>query len=372
MENSKKKQEGIQQNIMAIEGFLSKCTGCGACKNICPKNAIEMCEENNGFKYPNIDNSKCIECGKCYESCPLVIENNFNADKPFVFAAQATDTIREVSSSGGMYRMIASDIIKRGGIVFATILDDNNQVLFSSIDSIDAIGSASDSKYIQSEVGLIYREVEKILLEKRLVLFVGCPCHVAGLKGFLGTDYSNLYTVDLVCGGVPSKKMFDDYLNETNMASDIKSVKFRDKNVGWRCDTISFTQNNNAKTIRFMDYGDEYELGYHLSLTTRPSCLNCCFCDFPREGDLSIGDFWGIKNFIVVDNKGTSIIIVNNQKGQHLFDSFKNELRFYQKIDADYSRFNNRLAIERPNANLVARKKFYELYLFKSRFNEWI
>lgn len=322
--------------------FLNKCTGCGACQNVCPQNAITLKEKFHTFLFPEIEESLCVDCNLCNKVCPV---NNYkiNSSVPTIYAARAKDEIRILSSSGGMYTVLAHKHISNGGIVYGTTLTKDLEVKFLRMTSLDEIGACRGSKYVQSDVELTYRNVKEDLDKKLRVLFFGCPCHIAGLKNFLRREYANLTTVDLICHGVPSQKLFTMYLNEKANDVVITDVLFRDKSLGWRADAIKIKYRNKADYVRSLASEDEFEIGFQKGMTLRDACEHCKFSTFPKLSDMTIGDFWGCRNFLSDDEKGTSLVFVNSNRGMELYEAVEKELYLSQKLDCtvdDLKKYN--------------------------------
>lgn len=352
--------------IIAKE-FESKCVGCAACMNVCPVDAITMIEGYHTFLYPKIDENKCINCKRCQITCPVnnyIPLGNFS---PTIYAIRADDEIRIKSSSGGAFGVFAEKFIADSGIVYGVTLDENQQVKFIKISSQDDISRCQGSKYVQSEVGFIYREVKKDLEQNNNVLFSGCPCHIAGLKNYLKKDYSNLTTIDILCHGVPSQKLFDEYLKEKR-TEKIFDVKFRDKKFGWRADLINISYNKHNYVRGWKD-DDAYEIGFQTNLILRDSCENCKFAEFPKNSDITIGDFWGCENFIENDGKGTSVVIINTEKGNNVLNSVSDKLSFLNKLDITINMLKNRVGAFYPHN--INKNLFFEHIKTKS-FDEAI
>ena len=324
------------------DNFYNKCTGCGACKNACPCDAISMVESYHTFLYPTIDNAKCINCNRCTNVCPVNNYTNNNQLNPPMFAAYGDDNLRYHSSSGGLFTLLASSIIKQHGIVYCVALDDKQQVKHIRVDNIEDLAKGRKSKYVQSDTGLIYRQIKSDLCNNKLVLFTGCPCQVAGLYNFIGHDKDNLYTIDIICHGVPSQKTFDLYLTEKRNDT-IKNVDFRTKKYGWRADVLTIEYKNDPPYAFSGLQGDTYEIGFQNNLILRDSCENCKFCAYPRVGDITIGDFWGMQKYMPNDNKGTSLVLINNAHGSFLYDSIITDLVFNQKLNIPHKEITNRL-----------------------------
>ena len=335
------------------------CTGCGACVNVCPEDALSLEEGYHTFRYPKIDENKCVFCRKCEKVCPVNVYSNNNTIKPPIFAVEAEDDIRFASSSGGCFTVFSHYIINNGGCVFATTMDPQLKVRIIQIDTLTSIVQGQGSKYVQSDTGLTFRETKKELDSGRLVAYFGCPCQISGLKNYLGREYDNLITVDLVCHGVPSQSLFDKYLQEKNK-SDISSVSFRDKSHGWRADVMTIDYLHRGRYVRSWKKGDEFEIAFQENLALRDCCENCKFCEFPRVGDITLGDFWGIQKFMRVDFKGTSMMLVNNTKGQRFVDNISKAFKLKKLMNIQNKMLPNRLF------------RYYRHHKYKTLFFELI
>ena len=224
---------------MKIEEMISKnradCTGCSACKNICLKSCITMERDDEGFLYPKINHDACINCGRCESVCPSL---NFKATMPTalpdVFAAvYPNEKVRRHSSSGGAFTALSELILNDGGIIFGAGFDEKWRVVHTAAENLDELENLRGSKYVQSEIGDVYKRVKVELKKDRPVLFSGTPCQCAGLKSFLGKDYDNLLTVDVICHGTPSPMLWEKYLEHHAQSHDIAHVNFRSKRFGW-------------------------------------------------------------------------------------------------------------------------------------------
>ncbi len=269
------------------------CTGCGTCYNACPCNAILMVADKEGFLYPIIDEVKCSNCGVCKEICPiLATERNLNSPNPECFAFSACDELRAESASGGAFPAIAEVILNEGGYVCGAAFDENMTVRHTIINNKDDLQKLKNSKYVQSDVGQCYAEIKILLNSDKKVLFSGTPCQVAGLQSFLSQNYENLFTIDLICHGTPSDKVFKKYLEEKTIDGEkVLNVNFRDKINGWS----NYLTTTTTTTVPALT--DSYMKAFLANLSLRKSCGNCKFNSLPRSGDLTIGDFWGIEKF---------------------------------------------------------------------------
>lgn len=321
----------------------SYCCGCGACYNSCPVDAITMTSDEQGFFTPVIDQEKCINCGKCKKACPVLNTKYVNTKNPDCYAVMADDEIRKDSSSGGMFSLVANYVLEQGGYVCGAALTDDFSVEHMLIHDKAELPKLRRSKYVQSNTKDCYSQIKKLLTDGEQVLFAGCPCQVAGLYGFLGKDFENLITLDLVCHGGPSQKVFKKYLDDTYGRENMKGFVFRTKEFGYN----SFNQTAYLKdgrqisgNVRF----DPYERTMHSGLALKTICADCPFAEAPRQGTLSIGDFWGVTKYNPKynDNIGTSCVLVNNEKGKAFFEKIRSNMKMVEPIPFDFARKHNR------------------------------
>ena len=299
------------------------CTGCMACYNACPKQAIDIVEDNEGFLQPQINTRKCIDCKLCEKSCPILspLESR-KSDKPKAYAAWHEED-RCVSSSGGAFSAFARKTIERGGVVFGAAFDEKLYLRHIEVMDVKGLAALRGSKYVQSEIRDTFRKVKGYLKEGREVFFCGTPCQVAGLYSYLSKRYDNLLTADLACHGVPSNGVFQSYLKKLNNRLGIAegglridSFEFRRRD-GWGL-APSISTAGNCRPL----YGVDalYMEAFDKSAIFRNSCYNCPFAKTPRVGDVTLADFWGLgrhgKKFKHDVTKGVSLILVNTEKGQ--------------------------------------------------------
>ncbi len=291
------------------------CTGCSACANICPRGCIAMVADSEGFCYPEVDAQLCADCGLCEDVCPMLHKPQQHPVVAVYGAKNKDDEVRYTSSSGGMFSLLAEEILRQGGVVVGAALDDKLTVRHILIDNAADLYKLRGSKYVQSEIGKIYSEVRRALRAGQRVLFSGTPCQVAGLKGFLLKPYDNLVTVDVVCHGVPSPKVYRKHLQElqAEAGEPVLQVRFRDKAKGWKHgETLFFTGHR--------QFGDSKRRERYMRLflnniSIRPSCGSCAFNNKRSLADITIADYWGIdKQFPEFDDdKGVTLVLVNSQ-----------------------------------------------------------
>ena len=315
----------------------SKCCGCHACFNACPVNAIEMKENERGFKYPSVNKEKCIKCGLCEKVCPIIQNRKIDISDEIHKAYAVNnknDEIRKNSSSGGNFALIATCVLQNKGIVFGAAFDDKWQVRHIAIDKIQDLHKLQTSKYVQSTIGDTYKKAKQYLENGKEVLFTGTPCQIEGLQTYLQKEYNNLYTQDIVCHGVPSPKVWKKYLEYREKQDKQQPVKvnFRQKDNGWGAYEFLIKYKENAYKVNHNE-----DLFFHAFLGNvclRESCYSCAFKKMNRLSDITLGDFWGIENIApeMNDDKGTSLVIINSLKGRELFNKIKEQCN-YKEVD---------------------------------------
>lgn len=338
-EKSKKSKEFLEKAInykktKINDNYFEKkdkfsCYGCTACANICPKGAIKMVEDEDGFTYPEIDEEKCIKCGLCEKTCIYKNEKIIDKNKlKKVFAIYSNDSkVREESSSGGAFTGLYTDIIKNGGYVIGVKYDNKMNVVYDIATTLEECKKFRGAKYVRANNDEIYPKIKEKLETDKPVLVTGTPCFIAGLKAYLNRDYANLITMDIICHGTPSQKIFKKYINELEEQynSKIKDFKFRDKSNGWQTATVRI-EFETGKVISKLLKQNSYGSAFLKSLTYRPCCYNCEFVKDNTIGDLTVADFWAtrVKYQEMDDNKGISMVIINNKKGEEVFNRIKN------------------------------------------------
>lgn len=348
---------------MIIVKDKKSCIGCYACFNICPTGCLSMECDNEGFWYPKIDDVKCIECNLCIKTCP-VVNNTTSINEPYAYACLNRDeSIRLKSSSGGIFTLIAEKILENNGIVFGAAFNDQFEVVHNYIQNKEDIDKFRGSKYLQSKIGDSYKQVKKYLDGGKRVLFTGTPCQIGGLKSFLGKPYDNLYCVDIICHGVPSPKVWQKYIayREALAGSPAQRIAFRCKDQGWKRYSVMFLFKNDTEYQQTLDK-DLYMNAFLKDICLRPSCYNCNFKTLNRLSDITLADFWGIENVLpeMDDDKGTSLIFINNSKGQSMFNSLKSQI-IYKKVEINEAVKYNSAAFKSSACNPKRKGFFKEL-----------
>lgn len=312
-----------------------ECCGCSSCANKCSKCAISMVPDEGGFLYPLVDSSLCVECGLCEKVCPALgsISKPTHIQRAFLIQHK-NEEIRRESTSGGAFTAISQKIIKEGGIVYGAVMK-HNRVFHKGIAKESELTLFRNSKYVQSDLTTVYKEIEQHLKKGMVICFSGTPCQVAGLKYYLMKDYENLTTVDVVCHAVPSPYIFSKYVELTKKRlSSASKLVFRDKSRGYSYSTMVWYDNSGKKV-----YCASYEIDewYRLFLhdkCDRSSCYVCKYQNQPRMSDITIWDCYNAYELcpIMDDNKGTTNAIVWTQKGLDLVKNIVDNVRI-KEID---------------------------------------
>lgn len=338
----------------------TKCTGCTCCINLCPKKAISININEEGFEYPIIDKTKCINCGLCKRKCPVLNKKNNKSLNDCYVAFAKDNKLKNNASSGGIFPLLAKYIIEENGIVIGASLE-HNELIHVAIESIKDLDKLKGSKYLQSSLGELFSYIESNV-KKRKILFVGTPCQVAGLKSFIKKDYDNLICVDLFCHGVPSPKVYKKYVLEIEKKYNDKLItyKFRDKSTGW--DTYSCSGKFTKKEIKEPHHVNDYMKIFLSDVALRESCYNCKFKLGNKYSDLTLGDFWGVDQFYpeMYKKDGVSAIIVNSTKGAEIFEQIKTDLE-YKNCKIEEILFKNPVLVTSSKRPMTREKFFNEL-----------
>lgn len=310
-------------NISMIQ---DKCYGCRGCEQACPKHCISMEPSGEGFLYPVIREKDCVHCGLCLQACPVKraeIHRNI-PQRVYAFRNRNTEEIMR-SASGGAADVAAGIILRQNGVVYGAAYDEHFAVKHIEVTNELEKERLQSSKYVQSDIGNCYSRTKKMLSDGRMVLFTGTPCQIAGLYAFLGGDHPNLYTLDLICHGVPSPKFFEKYLDyqKHEMNGNVIYYNFRSKDKrGWGTQYLLKTMTKSkTKALSLDRYGKHFMDGD----CYRESCYQCPYANTDRVGDITVGDFWGISKSHPEFNspKGVSSVFINTEKGKCLFEKMR-------------------------------------------------
>ncbi len=313
------------------------CCGCTACKNVCPKNAICFVENSEGFLYPQIDSSLCIECGLCKKVCDFQNDNRDMHAVPTVYAAKHTDKqVINHSTSGGAFTAISDVILRENGVVYGVEIDENLHVKHGRAVNAKQRDAFCGSKYVQSDLSDIFEKVTEDLKNGKEVLFTGTPCQCAGLKSYLKTIHApidNLLLCDLVCHGTPSPLMWREHMASIRKKykSSVAAYACRSKVAGWHSHTEVVLLENGK--IRYQSpFVQKNKDIFYSHLALREACYSCPYTNIQRASDITIADFWGIEKTFADfdDNTGVSLLLLNTEKGKHVFHAIKSVLEWRQ------------------------------------------
>lgn len=342
-----------------------RCTGCSACYNKCPKNAITMEEDKEGFLRPYIALERCVDCGICIKTCPVNFPVKKNRSEKIVYACWSKNNdIRKNSTSGGLFSELAGQVLQENGVVYGAALNNRQKVVHIRVDDVENLRLLRGSKYVQSCIGYIYQMVEKDLKHGRQVLFSGTACQIAGLYRYLPIKYATLITCDVICHGVPSPKILDEYLKsiENKYNSAVDKINFRDKSTGWFDFSMKIWFSNGRK-YRKIKFADPYTIGFLSELYLRPSCHTCSYVGTERVADLTIADFWGYRDSCkedINDNRGVSLCMINSKIGRQLFEKTKDKLCVFERSLEDAVKGNR--CLREPYPASPNREAFWITY----------
>lgn len=292
----------------------AECYGCGKCMAVCPEKAIEMKADEEGFLYPSIEAEKCIECGACREACEAVHTGGERAGRFYAVRCRDEELLYK-STSGGAFSLIADEVLKDNGLVCGACMDDAHNIVHRLSDRIDGMRK---SKYVQSDIGGMYGEVEEALKHGRKILFSGTPCQCRAMQGYFSEYEEQLIFVALICRGVQSPKLWAEYLEYLGKDKPVTFYDFRDKSYCNEAHTVAYRLGEEKYLVPVIR--DRFSLLYTKHLTLRPSCYACRFCRTDLSFDFTIGDFWGIEKVYpeFADGKGASLMIARGKRAEDI------------------------------------------------------
>lgn len=335
------------------------CTGCRLCEQLCSHNAISIILNAEGFLEPLVDVEKCVECNLCKKRCPQNTELE-KSKKSLAYAVRLKDECSlSNSASGGAFIGIAKAFVLSGGYVVGVVYDDSWKAVFQITNDLSGLRKMQSSKYLQADTGRIFGDIKTKLQEGEKVLFAGTACQVAGLKRYLNKDYENLITFDIICHGVTSPLMFNKYIQwlENKVHEKILTYNFRSKKNGWG---LFYTYTYSDKTITKPMYVDPYYKVFLQGDAYRECCYRCIYACPERISDITLGDYWGIEQEhpSFFSNKGVSSVLINTDKGSHLFEMVKEDFYILETETHRIARHNANLI--RPTHRNDKRNNFYD------------
>ena len=349
------------------------CTGCEACVSRCPFGAVEMEADEKGFFYPKILEEKCTECGLCERICPIEKPLGRGKFTQEVYSCWVRDSkLRLESTSGGMFTALAEYVLKEGGAVFGAAFDEGFCVEHICMENRKELKKARGAKYVQSRTKDAFQKAEELLKQGRKVLYTGTPCQIDGLYAYLGKEYDELLTVDLICHGVPSPAVFQSYLKEIRekYKAEITSVRFRYKQPSWSLYSMKIDFQGRKPYI-CSKFKDPYLRGVGKNLFQREVCFSCKYASTKRVGDLTIADSWRYRAYEREsrnDQKGVSLVIVNSPKGKQAFGKIRNGL-FVKKQSIEYAVDGNP-GLKAPWPKHPSSEAFYRDFLAGKSWSE--
>lgn len=350
-------------NITTIE--KNACTGCAECVSVCPVQCITMRTDDEGFLFPNVDSGRCVECGQCVRQCPAHQGPvKHSPQRAYAFQRKDRSATRK-SSSGGAAALLAEYVLGRQGVVYGCVLDEGMQVRHVRVTTEDDAARLRGSKYVQSDFSQVYKALKADCEAGKEVAVFGTPCQIAGVRNFLGQDYEKLLLVDLICHGVPNQRLFDQYLVwkvKKMGGGQMVSYLFRDKtNADWgttyRATTITTTTTTTGPATL-----DPYYSAFIYAETYRESCYRCRYAELNRVGDITVGDYWGVKqehpDLAELSKDGLSAVLVSTEKGQRYIDAISGEAMLVETTAAQIARHNTNLV--QPSMRPSIRNEFYK------------
>ena len=336
------------------------CCGCGACADICPVGAIRMVMEEEGFRYPQVDEEKCISCGQCLQVSPIKAAEPQKGENLYFGARVKDEALRQASSSGGMFPVLAEYVFRRQGVVYGAAFREGMEVAHREARNREELEALKKTKYVQSDLEGTYRSVQARLKEDRWVLFCGTPCQARALRLFLKRPYPKLIVAALVCYGAPSPGVWASYVRYLERKSGGKMTEFyfRDKRNKDNGHTCAYVADGREQTHSL--YGDVYCRMYFADYIIRPSCHVCRYCTVDRDSDFTIGDFWGMEKVRpdMEDGMGTSVVILHTKEAREIWEELKGDLDWFPCREAEALQPR----LKSPTKAAGGRKRFQSLY----------
>lgn len=372
-----------RQRGVSVELYFRKeeCCGCGACMDICRVHAIHMTQDKEGFLYPKIDSSICVGCGRCEKVCPvkyltlsdkvcpshrdmsysmLLGDTPSKGRNQYIGARAKSAAVRNTSSSGGMFSILAQYVLERKGVVFGAGYNSRMEVVHREAENLEQLEKIKRTKYVQSNMQGIFLKAEQCLKERRLVLFCGTPCQAQALRLFLGQEYDKLIIVDLVCYGVPSPGIWEDYVKylEHRHHGKMTEFSFRDKRAQDHGHTCAYVINGEEYAGSL--FQDRFCRMYFKNYILRPSCHSCKFCTVDRSSDFTIGDFWGIEKVRpdLDDGMGNSMMILHTEKARKIWEQVQEDVDWFECTKEDLQQPR----LTEPTGRAEGRRTFMLLY----------
>lgn len=350
---------------MNIGELSDKCCGCGTCEFVCPHHCISMETNDDGFWYPEINDNECINCGLCIKRCPVLTHTDNVDNLPTrCFAVKALDeSIVNNSSSGGFFSIIASWVLENNGVVVGAAFNEQHQVVHRTVDCVEDLIKLRGSKYVQSNLEDIIKKMEVYFKQDKFVLFTGTPCQVQAIINYFHGKHDKLITADIVCHGVPSPKLWKEYImyQQDKYHAQVEKVNFRDKSYGWEGYSL-YLKFENGKEYKKRNQYDPYMRMFLQNTYLRESCYQCEFKTVKKNSDFTLSDFWRVSHSCpqMDDNRGTSLVFVHSRRGNELFELVKNNITS-SEITIDQALFENSAILHSAQCPSNRKKAFEQL-----------
>lgn len=342
-----------------------ECTGCFACMNKCPRDAIECVTDIYGRTLPQINIEKCIQCGQCKDVCPQINPVKLS-NQIHCYAAQRSEESKRIqSASGGIGAILTEYFLQNNDVVYGAVVSEDGVVIHKRADDLKMGEKFRKSKYVQSYIGYVYRDVQDQLKRGKKVLFTGTPCQIAGLKNYLGHEYDDLYCVDIICHGTPPMQYLKEHIRTVTGGQAVDEITFR----GGKKDYYLTLKNADMILYSRDRFHDKYFYAFLNGINNRENCFTCCYTRKERSGDLTIGDFWGLDRSTLKTKQtgNVSVILVNSKKGERLFH-FVSKSLVYEERSVDEAIEGNP-QLRRSSIRHKSRSKFLRVYSKEQDFN---